>query len=107
MCRRKGFLVTAAAGCRSSASDEKSVQSRGSLLLLLSLPTQLLDLFPLCESTVGIQLSAGCREWGLKFEMKSFLLPQRFEDYLFVSPPPRFSTPGISFKSHEDKTEME
>ena len=95
--------------CRSSAGDEKSVQSRGSLLL--SLPTQLLAhqlaLFPLCEGTVGIQLSAGCREWGLKFEMKSFLLPQRFEDYLFVSPPPRFSTPGISFKSHEDKTEME
>ena len=44
-------------------SDEKSVQSRGSLLLLLSsLPPQFLAHrlahFSLCESTVGIQLSA-------------------------------------------------
>ena len=45
-------------------SDEKSVRSRGSLLLILlsSLPPQFLAHrlahFSLCESTVGIQLSA-------------------------------------------------
>ena len=58
MWQRKGFLVTAI-----RRSDEKLVQSRGSLLLPLSRPAQFLvphqlTHFALCENTVGIQLSA-------------------------------------------------